>query len=261
MSNSEKRIALVTGANRGLGLETVRQLQQNGIEVWLSARNQNEGMLAANKVNASFVSIDVTSHDSIADAVDQVRDLNGRLDILINNAGITMDGFNGRVARGTIATNLEGAISVTDAFLPIMPDGATIVMISSGMGTLDAFSKELKRRFIDPTISRNDLHSLMDEFIAAVDDSSYAKKGWPGAAYTVSKAGLNAFVRMLSRDLEKRSIIVNAVSPGWVRTDMGGAGAPRSLEEGANGITRAALLHGSGAAGGSFLQDGETISW
>ncbi len=100
----------------------------------------------------------------------------------------------------------------------------------------------------------------MEAFVAAVAAGTWREAGWPGSAYAVSKAGLNAFVRILAPELEGRGILVNAVGPGWVRTDMGGPGAPRSIEEGARGIVWAATLPPDGPTGG-FYRDGEPVPW
>ena len=261
MENSDKRVVLVTGANRGLGLETVRQLREHGFDVWLSSRTGAPGEKAALAVGARYVRLDVTDQASISDAAEYIHAESGRIDILVNNAGISMDGFNEGVARGTLTTNLYGAIWVSDGMLPLMPDGSTIVMVSSGMGSLASFSEDLRRRFLAEDLTRDDLDALMEEFVAAVEDGTYSKKGWPGAAYSVSKAAMNAFTRILSRELSGRGVIVNSVSPGWVRTDMGGAGATRSLDEGGRSIVWAALLEGPDGPTGGFYRDGEELEW
>jgi len=258
---SETCVALVTGSNRGIGLETVRQLIDKRYRVWLTARDSQAGNDAAERVGARFVSLDITDANSISRAVRVVEEDADRLDVLINNAGITMDGFDQEVARGTLATNLFGTIAVTDAFLRLMPNRSVVVMVSSGMGSLAPFSEDLRRRFLDEKISRTDLDLLMTEFIEAVTDESYSRKGWPGIAYSVSKAGLNAYTRILSKELSDRYIAVNSVGPGWVRTDMGGPNASRSVEEGAQGVVWTALQRGPDAPTGSFFRDRKLVPW
>src|ERR1700694_4383698 len=145
------------------------------------------------------------------------------LDVLVNNAGISLDGFDERVARETIGTNFVGPMRVTDALIPRLHDGANIVMVSSGAGELTGFSAKLRNTFLDPDLTRASLVSLVDTFIANVADGSYQRAGWPGSAYKVSKAALNALARILASELRPRRIRVHAVCPGWVETDIGGA--------------------------------------
>jgi carbonyl reductase 1 len=133
-------------------------------------------------------------------------------------------------------------------------------MVSSGMGELSAYSPALKARFLAPTLDRAALDALVNEFVEAVRRGEQVAAGWPSNAYRVSKAAMNALVRVLAPDLAARGIAVNAVCPGWVRSDMGGASAPRSLAEGAAGIVWAATLPKDGPTGG-FFRDGRPIAW
>ncbi|MCP4385182.1 MAG: SDR family oxidoreductase, partial [Hyphomicrobiales bacterium] len=119
----------------------------------------------------------------------------------------------------------------------------------------------LRKRFLDPSLDRSRLNALLDEFVAAVADGSYEQAGWPGSAYKVSKAGLNALTRIYANDLSDRHIRINAVCPGWVRTDMGGRSAPRHVSQGAASIVWAATLSGDNGPTGGFFRDGEPIAW
>ncbi len=260
---SPTRTALVTGANRGLGLETCRQLARRGFRVLLTSRTE-DGKAAARRLAAEGLAVeyhqlDVVDPMSIAALADRLQRDGARLDVLVNNAGIAMKGFDAEVARKTLEANFFGALHVTDALLPLVPDGGNIVMVSSGMGELSCLAQALRDRFTDVQLTRDALVGLMRSFIEDVEHGRHSKAGWPASAYAVSKVGMNALVRILAPELAGRTIRVNAVTPGWVRTDMGGNRAPRSLEEGAASIVWAAALE-DGQTGG-FFRDGVEIPW
>jgi NAD(P)-dependent dehydrogenase (short-subunit alcohol dehydrogenase family) len=155
--------------------------------------------------------------------------------------------------------NYRGAARVTDALLPLMRDDSRIVLVSSGMGEISGVSKALGARFMDPKLERAGLDALVDEFVSSVEAGKHEKEGWPSSAYRVSKIAMNALTRILAKELAPR-ILVNAVCPGWVRTDMGGPSASRDVETGARSITWAALLPSDGPSGG-FFRDGKRVDW
>ncbi len=227
------RVALVSGGNRGIGLEIVRQLAGKGITVILGSRNEKEGESAAEGLSGNVVvrQLDVADEESVDRLVTSIEDEFGRIDILVNNAGIANDRGQrgveadlGRV-REALEANLLGAWRVCEAFIPLMQRHSygRIVNISSGLGAL------------------NDMGG-----------------GSPG--YRVSKAGLNGLTRILASELRGTGILVNSVCPGWVRTDMGGSGATRSVEEGADTPVWAATLPDNGPTGG-FFRDRRPIPW
>jgi len=266
--SSVPRTALVTGANRGLGLETARQLAAGGTRVIVTSRvaaaaRAAAQALAANAPPGSVVALaapfDVADADGIAAAADRLREEKTKIDVLVNNAGIAMDGFNAEVARRTIEVNFFGPLRVTEALLPLIPDGGTIVMVSSGMGELSGVDAGLRARFTDAALSRDDLAALAREFVADVAAGRYRERGWPSSGYRVSKIALNALVRVWAPELAAHRIIINAVCPGWVRTDMGGRGASRSVEKGAASIVWAAAR--TGEPTGGFFRDGRRIDW
>ena len=236
MSDTSARIALVTGANRGIGFEVCRQLAGRGFVVLLAARNAAKAEAAARKLEASGtvepLLLDVADATSIEKAAQAVASRFGHLDVLVNNAGINYDTWetaenadiDGTVQE-TIATNLLGPWRVCKAFLPLLRKSRTarIVNVSSESGSL-------------------------------------AHMGAGPPAYQVTKAALNALTRTLAGELRGAGILVNAVCPGWVATDMGGAGAPRSVADGAAGIVWAATLPDSGPTGG-FFRDGKPLPW
>ena len=185
---------LVTGASRGLGLETCRQLGKKGLRVILTARDPGAGRAAAERlagegIDAAFRPLDVTSAASIAALAKSLAADGITLGGLVNNAAVALDGFDGTVARKTIDANFFGPLRVTDGLLGALEDGANIVMVSSGAGELSGFPEGLRKRFLDPALTREGLIDLVESFVAAVADGRYAKLGWPGSAYRVSKAG------------------------------------------------------------------------
>ena len=227
------RVALVSGANRGIGREIVRQLAEMGITTILGSRDEEKGRTAAEGMNGNVVvkRLDVIDEDSVDRLASFVEDEFGRLDILVNNAGIANDsgqrGVDADLAsvREALEANLFGAWRLCEAFVPLMQRNSygRIVNISSGMGAL------------------NDM-------------------GGGSPAYRVSKTALNALTRILASELRGSGILVNSVSPGWVRTDMGGSDASRSVEEGADTPIWAATLPDNGPTGG-FFRDRRPVSW
>lgn len=250
-------LAIVTGANRGLGLETCRQLAERGLSVVLTARDRERGERAAAELRGSgaevrVMELDVANPESVRGFTEELARAVGQVDVLVNNAGISLSGFNEDVARRTLAVNFFGAADVTDHMLPLLRSGGRVVMVSSGLGSLASVAPDLRSRFSSPSLTRTELDALMHQFIADVAAKRHRERGWPNSAYGISKVGLNALTRIVARDLPSDGPRVNAIAPGWVRTDMGGRGAPRSLSEGAQGIVWAALLAPNGPTGGLF---------
>jgi carbonyl reductase 1 len=252
----EKGTVLVTGGNRGIGFEVCRQLGRAGMRVLLTARDatsaeQSAASLRSQGWDVAFERLDVASQESI-DALGSALERRGqRLSALVNNAAITMDGFDERVVEQTHAVNFFGAWHVTERLAPLLEPHGRLVMVSSGVGELGGLAPELRRRF-DPPPSKEALAALVREFIEDVRSGQYARKGWPRSAYRISKVALNALTRRLAEELKERHVMVNAVCPGWVRTRMGGSSAPRGVEEGADTIVWAAMLPPEGPTGRLF---------
>lgn len=240
MSNTDTRIALITGANKGIGLETARQLGRLGITVLIGARDEARGRAAAEalraeKLDARAVALDVTDSESISRAVQTVERDFGRLDILINNAGMIHRDADGpgsavsqEVLRSTFDANFFGLVAVTQAFLPLLrksPAGR-IVNLTSILGSLAEHS--------DP-------HS-------PIYHAKYL-------AYDASKAAVNMFTNHLAYELRESGIKVNAAHPGWVQTDMGGPDAPMNIVDGARTSVMLATLPDAGPTGGYFHMD------
>jgi len=222
------KTALITGANRGLGYEVARELSARGWKVIVTARRREQGAAAAAKLkNASFRELDITDAASVARAAKAVPELN----VLINNAAIIEDGdqdiltIRQELVGRTIATNALGTLRVTQAFVPHLLKGSAgrIVNVSSGAGQL-------------------------------------SDMGTWSPAYSISKTTLNSITCMLAAALKDKGIAVNSVCPGWCRTEMGGPSAPRSVEQGADGIVWLAADAPQDKTG-LFWRDKEVIPW
>jgi len=235
---SDAPIAVVTGAHRGLGLETCRQLGELGYRIVLTARREEGRAVAESLVergmDCRFHPLDVASDASARALRDWLAAEYGRIDVLVNNAGIFPDRDPGGVAgsafqadldavRRGFETNALGPLRLCQLLIPLMAGRGRVVNVSSGMGQL-----------------------------------SEMNACCPG--YRMSKTALNALTRILSEELLGTEIKVNAVCPGWVRTEMGGPEATLSVEEGARGIVWAATLPDEGPTGG-FFRHGEAIPW
>ena len=214
------KLALVSGANRGIGLEVARSLARDGYRVLAGTRSL-DAMGDVGGLDITPVELDVTDPESVARVPFEP------LDVLVNNAGVYPPGrashIDFDVVEETWQVNALGAWRLAVAAIPHMGRGARIVNVSSGAGSLETM------------------------------DATYP-------AYNVSKAAMNAITRVLAADLRSEGILVNSVCPGWVRTDMGGASASRSVEEGAASVLWAARLGPDGPTGG-FFRDGNPVPW
>ena len=265
MAHDKPPIAIVTGSNKGLGLETCRQLCAHGYHVVVTARDIGRGKRAADDLQRDgcdimFQQLDISKAHSIERFSGWVAGNLDQIDALVNNAAVAKDGFDTTVAGETLKTNFYGARDLTDLMGPSMKDGANIVMVSSGLGELSCLGATLRKMFASPALTHEQLTDAMDAFVADVEADRCRQAGWPGSAYNVSKVGINALTKVFARELTDRRIKVNAVCPGWVRTDMGGNHAARGVEEGARGIVWAAMLDSDGPTAG-FFRDQRKIPW
>jgi NAD(P)-dependent dehydrogenase (short-subunit alcohol dehydrogenase family) len=231
----ENKTALVTGANKGIGYEVARQLAGKGFHVFVGARKRDAGRKAANEIakaggRATFLEIDVADNASVSVAAHEFSECADHLDVLVNNAGIIVDGDNeilevsDDLFRKTLETNTLGPLRVTRAFAPLLAKSQTprVINVSSGGGQLTG-----------------------------------GADGW-SPAYCISKTALNGVTSQLATALPK--FAVNSVCPGWVRTDMGGQSATRSVEEGADTIVWLAS-DAPQKLTGKFLRDRKEIPW
>jgi NAD(P)-dependent dehydrogenase (short-subunit alcohol dehydrogenase family) len=233
---AEQRVALVTGGNRGIGLEVCRQLSGRGIKVILGSRDASKGAAAARDLVTAGLPVearqlDVSSAKSISECMNWVRHDVGRLDILANNAGVMIEEGDAdpleelEIIRETMQTNVYGPFLLCRLAIPIMKSRrhGRIVNLSSSMGSL-------------------------------------AEMGAGYIAYRLSKAGINVVTRVIAAETEGMGILVNSVDPGWVQTSMGGRGATRPLEKGAETVTWLATLPDDGPTG-AFFRDRKAIAW
>ncbi len=228
-------VALITGANRGLGLEVSRQLGKRGYRVLLGCRSESKGreaeaLLRKEGIDAQSLPLDVASAESIAAARQRTESMTSRLDVLVNNAAIHYDSWervtdvDWKIVDEAFETNTLGAWRVALEFLPLLRRSAQprIVNVSSEAGSLASLSGDTP-------------------------------------AYSLSKVAMNALTVMLARQLKGEGILVNAVCPGWTATETGGPGG-RPVEEGAASIVWAAVLSKDGPSGG-FFRDGRPLPW
>ena len=245
MSKSHKKLlALVTGANRGLGFEISRQLALRDIKVVMGARDKEKGAracaeLARQGLDVDFQHLDVADEKSATAAIETIKTRFERLDILVNNAGISIDAGATALNVGmdvvfeTLQTNVMAPLRLCQACVPLMKsrDYGRIVNIASTLGSIAEMS--------DP-------------------DSDYA--GVQSPAYRLSKAALNVVTALIAREVQGYNILINSACPGWVKTDMGGPGAPLIPEQGADTPIWLATLPDDGPNGG-FYRNRDVIPW
>jgi len=267
---SVQKIALVTGANKGIGLAIVENLCTNNpkLHVLLGARDLKLGNDALKKLktsdNVSVVQIDLNDEKSIKSAADSVKKQYGGLDILINNAGMAWKGnaFNTEVAATTLGTNYFGTLKVCQEFFPLLRENARVVNVSSTIGksTLGKMSSSLREQFLADDLTVDKLNALMNKFIQDVTDGTYKKEGWPETTYGVSKSGLTMLTRLHARDNKTKGVLINSCCPGWVKTDMTGDKAPLTPAQGALTPVHLAFLPSDGPSG-KFWQDCKESSY
>jgi len=239
---ADKKIALITGANKGIGKEIARQLGAQGMTVLIGARDTGRGEAAAAELTAGgadahAVRLDVTDAASIEAAAHQIESEYGKLDVLVNNAGIALDGAPGGVdvdtLRRTYETNVFGVFAVTKAMTPLLKksEAGRIVNMSSGLGSLTQNS-----------------------------DPNWGFAGVKPLAYNSSKAALNMITVIFAADLKDTRIKVNAADPGFTATDLNQHRGNRTVEQGATAAVRLATLPADGPTGGYFDEDG-VVPW
>jgi NAD(P)-dependent dehydrogenase (short-subunit alcohol dehydrogenase family) len=244
---TDKKVAFITGGNRGIGLETARQLAQTGVHVVIGSRNLEQGKAAAEKLSAEGLGVeairfDITKSADYKEAYDYFDKKYGKLDILINNAGVSKETFGAPNNSSTVSqailreifdTNFFGVIELTQVLLPLIkkaPEGR-IVNLSSILGSLA-------------------LHA----------DPNSPIYGFKVLAYDSSKTALNQFTVHLAHELKDTKIKVNSAHPGWVKTEMGTDAAPMEIPDGAKTSVQLATLAADGPTGGYFHM-GESLPW
>ncbi|KAJ1426870.1 Short-chain dehydrogenase/reductase SDR [Sesbania bispinosa] len=278
MAEAIPRYAVVTGANKGIGFETVKELASNGVKVVLTARDENRGHEAIQKLKefglsdqVIFHQLDVTDPPSISSLVEFVRTQFGRLDILVNNAGIS--GVNPyetvestinweeltqtyEMAEKCIKTNYYGAKDTTEAFLPLLQlsNSPRIVNVSSQAGLLKNIPNKWAKGVFDDAenLTEERIDEVLKEFIKDFKESSLENKGWPTfiSAYRVSKAAMNSHTRILAK--MHPNFYINCVCPGYVKTEINRNSGILTVEQGAASVVRLALLPDGSSPSGLF---------
>ncbi|KAI3512763.1 hypothetical protein L1887_20082 [Cichorium endivia] len=274
---SAETIAVVTGANRGIGFEIARQLATHGLTVILTSRDTTAGeeptkALQEGGLKVIFHQLDILEHESIDSFCAWVKEKYGGIDILVNNAGISYNtGSENSVdfAEKVINTNYVGTKNMTKALLPLMkpsPEGARIVMVSSRLGRLNGRRNRiadvaLRQKLEDVELLTEDLiDATMNKFLEEVKDGSWISGGWPqnNTDYSLSKLAVNAYTRLMGRAVSERGdgekIYINCCCPGWVKTAMTGWAGLTSPEEGADTAVWLALLQDKSVNGKFFAE-------
>jgi carbonyl reductase 1 len=254
-------LAVVTGANRGLGRAVAEALARGGNRVLLAGRRKADlarevARLNAEALHAAPLALDLGDPDSIDTAAASLA-AGPPIDVLVQNAGVYADDADRAAARRTLAVNLVGPVRLAAAVAPRLAEGARVVLVSSAMGELSSLPAAWRAE-VERASSDAELLALAERFVATAEERR--EEGTATLAYRMSKALLNRLARRLAVDLAPRGVLVNAVCPGWARTDMGGPGASRSIEEGAGSILWATALPPGGPTGG-FYRDGKAIPW
>lgn len=274
---SAETIAVVTGANRGIGFEIARQLATHGLTVILTSRDASVGEEATKTLHERglkvvFHQLDVSDHESINSFCAWVKEKYGGIDILVNNAGISYNtGSDNSVefAEKVININYVGTKNMTKAALPLMrpsTEGARIVMVSSRLGRLNGRRNRigdvaLRQKLEDVELLSEDLiDATMNKFLEEVKDGSWISGGWPqnNTDYSLSKLAVNAYTRLMARVLSERGdgekIFINCCCPGWVKTALTGWAGLTSPEEGADTAVWLALLREQSGNGKFFAE-------
>uniref|UniRef100_A0A5B6ZUA7 Short-chain dehydrogenase/reductase n=1 Tax=Davidia involucrata TaxID=16924 RepID=A0A5B6ZUA7_DAVIN len=292
-SSTTKRYAVVTGANKGIGLEICRQLASHGVMVVLTARDEKRGIEALEKLKKSglndhvvFLQLDVADPSSIDSLADFIKTQFGRLDILVNNAGIggaivdgdalRASGIGGGESGGAqikwdeimtescelteecLQTNYYGAKRMIEALLPLLQlsDSPRIVNVSSAMGRLKNIPNEWAKGVLNDaeSLTEERVDEVLNEFLKDFKEGSIQAKGWPAfmSAYTLSKAAMNAYTRILAKKYP--NFIINCVCPGFVKTDINHNTGKLTVEEGAESPVTLALLPNGGPSGHFFIR-------
>jgi len=209
--------------------------------------------------------IDLNDTKSIESAAEAIKKEFGGIDILINNAGMAHKGsaFNELVARTTVDTNYYGTLTACKYLLPLMRENGRVVNVSSIAGrlALRGMSEKWRSQFLSDDLAPEKLDELMESFIRSVAKAKATEDGWPGSAYGMSKAGLTMATRLMARENKTKGVLINAVCPGWCRTDMAGDSAPLSAAEGALRVLLPAFLPVGDTTTGKFFHENKVTSY
>jgi carbonyl reductase 1 len=287
---SFKRVGVVTGANKGIGLAIVRQLalqypssplNDGQFLVYLTARDDARGENALNQLSDDpqlkkaralaadgglttlrFHNLDIGDAGSIQSLRDYLKTTHpDGIDFVINNAGIAMQGFDNNVVENTLRVNYYGTLQTTNALVSALKPGGRFINVASVSGSLRNYTSSLKSRFVNASVVE-DATTLMQEFADAVKSGDHEEKGWPSAAYAVSKAGLIAQTRALAKQFqgEGKDVLINSCHPGYVVTDMTRGGGTKTPDQGAQTPVLLAIQD-IGHKTGTYWSDEKEVDW
>ncbi|EMC92686.1 hypothetical protein BAUCODRAFT_37592 [Baudoinia panamericana UAMH 10762] len=286
------RVAAVTGANKGIGLAIVRNLalqyptspmKSGPFLIYLTARSPEKGAEAVKTLHndpqlkrakvlaqdggdttITYHSLDISATKSIQDFASFLRKEHPEgIDIVVNNAGIALQGFDANIVKQTLETNYYGTLEATQDLLPLIRQGGRLVNVTSMSGKLNKYSPAIRSAFLSAAeTSVAACTALMEQFRHAVEEGREKEAGFPSAAYAVSKAGETAYTKVFAREEEGRGrgVLVNACCPGYVKTDMTRGGGAKTVDQGAQTPVLLALGEIGGRSGG-FWQDEREIEW
>lgn len=274
----DRKIALVTGANKGVGYGIIRQLllqTKTPMLIYLTSRDEVRGREALKKLHSEsdlseklkenelkYRQLDISDSKSVQSAKAFILENHGTLDILINNAGIATKGdtFNRHVVDTTLSCNYFATLDMCETFLPIISNHGRLVNVSSMAGKLHRLSPELQARFRDTKLTVDGVTNLMQEFAGGVTDNT-PPSGWPKAGYAVSKMGVTAITKALARTYPSEKVQINCVCPGYVNTDMTSQKGIKSIDEGAMTPVHVAIGDIGSDTTGEFFEDCKVSKW
>lgn len=289
---AHSRVAIVTGANKGIGLAIVRQIalqypsspfNSGSLLIYLTARSAERGAEAVKQLESDpqlkqakvlaqdggnttikFSELDISKTANVdAFAATMEKENPDGIDFVINNAGIAMNGFDSEIVQTTIQTNYYGTLEATQRLLPLIKNGGRLVNVSSMSGHLRHFSDQVQKAFLSASKTGvPECTALMEQFKKDVAEGKEKERGWPSAAYATSKAGETAFTKAIAMEEAKRGrgVLVNACCPGSVSTDMSKGRGSKTIDQGAETPVMLALRDIKGA-NGEFWQHEKAIEW
>ncbi|CAH0551588.1 unnamed protein product [Brassicogethes aeneus] len=271
---STQKIALVTGSNKGIGFAIVKGLcEKFDGAVYLTSRDEGRGEKAVKELNKLglkplFHQLDINSQESVNKLRDDLKNVHGGIDLLINNAAIAFTNDSTEPfevqAQETVSVNYFSTLRCCEALFPLLRQNAKVVNISSSSGHLSRIpSESLRSKFSDPKLTIPELNKLMEKFVQDAKDNKNKEEGWGSSAYVVSKVGLTALTIIQQREFDaeqpNRNVMINAVHPGYVDTDMTSHKGPLTIEEGARAPLYLAL---EASLKGKYVWfDSQEVNW
>ncbi|XP_064097027.1 carbonyl reductase [NADPH] 3-like isoform X2 [Macrobrachium nipponense] len=276
-----KRIAVVTGANKGIGYGIMKELctKFNGL-VYLTSRDESRGLAAVKKLSelglqAQYHQLDIDNIGSIKKFADYIKTKYDGFDVLVNNAAFaySTDATEplGEQAENTIRVNFTGTLNVCRELFPLLRPGARVVNVSSTAGHLlqingsEPAASTLREKFASPTLTEDEIVSLVNQFVKDAKAGDWNAKGWPSSAYAVSKVAVSALTRVQQRAFDadlRKDVVVNSCHPGYVDTDMTAHKGPLTIEQGAVSPSYLALLPPDTDLRGAYIwYDKQVVDW